>query len=96
MYKINYTIEIMQIICIEKKGKLWLFSPALGLSRMRKIRSNRDNSVGGNLMFSTTLIRALYRDSTGLAEARMEVRALSVATIPALVMLTYRGRAEWG
>ncbi len=39
-------------------------------------------------MFSTTLKDGLYLDSTGLAEARMEVRALSVAIIPALAMLT--------
>ena len=39
-------------------------------------------------MFSTTLKDGLYRDSTGLADARIEVRALSVAMIPALAMLT--------
>mmetsp|Transcript_45259 Transcript_45259/g.96293 ORF Transcript_45259/g.96293 Transcript_45259/m.96293 type:complete len:215 (-) Transcript_45259:1187-1831(-) len=39
-------------------------------------------------MFSTTLREGLYRDSTGLAEARMEVRALRVAMIPALAMET--------
>jgi len=32
---------------------------AHGLSRMRKMRSKRESNVGGNLMFSTTLICAL-------------------------------------
>lgn len=32
--------------------------------------------------------RGLYRDSTGLAEARIAVRALSVAIIPAFVIDT--------
>mmetsp|Transcript_27161 Transcript_27161/g.58201 ORF Transcript_27161/g.58201 Transcript_27161/m.58201 type:complete len:257 (-) Transcript_27161:3855-4625(-) len=39
-------------------------------------------------MFSTTLRDGLYRDSTGFADARMDVRALSVAMMPALAMET--------
>jgi hypothetical protein len=50
-------------------------------------RSNRDNSEGGRLRFSTTDRRGLYLDCTGFAAARMEVRALSVQMIPDLAML---------
>ena len=47
------------------------------------------SNVGGSLMFSMTLSRALYRDSTGFAEARMDVRAFRVAMMPAFVTLTW-------
>ena len=57
------------------------------------IKSNRDMSEGGRLMFSTTDFDWSYRDATGLAAARMAVRALSEHTIPALAMLTC-GRRE--
>ena len=34
------------------------------------MRSNRESSVGGNLIFSTTLRRGLYRDSTARKRKR--------------------------
>ena len=37
-------------------------------------------------MFFMTLREGLYQDLMGLAEARMEVRALRVAMMPALAM----------
>src|SRR6056297_3192057 len=52
------------------------------------MRSKRDKRVGGNWMFSTTDKRGLYRESTGLAEAKMDVRAFRVQMIPALAMET--------
>ena len=39
-------------------------------------------------MFSTTLRRALYRDSTGFAEAKIDVLAFKLAMMPAFVMDT--------
>eukprot|EP00982_Pelagococcus_subviridis_P008479 30845-Pelagococcus_subviridis.AAC.14 len=64
-----------------------------GLSSTRKIRSNRDRSVGGRSMFSTTDMFGLYRDPIGFADASTEVRAFNTAMIPALAMDTRRPRA---
>lgn len=52
------------------------------------MRSNRERSVGGSLMLSITDKRGLYRLSTGLADARMAVRALRVHIIPAFAIDT--------
>ena len=52
------------------------------------MRSNRDNSVGVKLMFSTTERVGSYLESIGLAEARMQVRALRLQMMPALATLT--------
>lgn len=54
----------------------------------RYMRSNRDRSVGGSLIFSITDSRGLYRLSTGLADARMAVRALRVQITPAFAIDT--------
>ncbi|KAH3665076.1 hypothetical protein OGATHE_003891 [Ogataea polymorpha] len=56
------------------------------LSKIRYTRSKRDRSGGGRSMFFVTGRFGLYLDSIGLAEARMEVLALSVVIIPALAI----------
>jgi len=52
------------------------------------MRSKRERRVGGSCTFSTTDRRGLYRLSAGLADARTEVRALSVQMMPALATET--------
>ena len=41
------------------------------------MRSNRDSKVGGNLMFSTTLIRALYLRGEGGGGMKGRVEGVS-------------------
>ena len=48
----------------------------------------RERRVGGNCRFSTTDNLGLYRDSFGLADARMEVRAFREQTMPAFAIET--------
>ena len=55
---------------------------------MSHIRSKRDRSAAGRLMFSWGVAEMLYRPYAGFAAASTAVRALSVVVIPALAMDT--------
>lgn len=57
-------------------------------SRRIKIKSNRDRSAAGRLMFLCTLYLLLYLPNRGFAAARIEARALSEVVIPALAIET--------
>lgn len=50
--------------------------------------SKRERMVGGRFRFSTMVFLELYLDSTGLADARMDVRAFKLVMIPALAIDT--------
>jgi len=58
------------------------------LSRTRYRRSKREMRVGGRSMLRVMGQLRLYLLPTGLAAARIEVRALSVVMMPALAIET--------
>ncbi len=55
-------------------------------SSKRKIKSKRDNNVGGNWIFSIIVFDLFHCDSIGLAAAKTDVRAFNVHIIPALAI----------
>jgi len=64
----------------------WRSTDSLHSSRITKKRSNLDMIGALMLMLARSVVLRLYRPPTGLAAARILVRAFKVACIPALAM----------